>query len=179
MTAVEHTEEHQQHQEAGRITLILATVLTGLSAGFFYTYEASVTLGLAEVGDLAYVETFQAINATIRNPAFGPIFFGPMPALAVAAMANWRTSSSTTRGLLLGALGFYVATVLITMSGNVPLNNELAEVTELTPVAASAARAAFESDWNRLNLIRTITVTVGFVLVALVPVSTSAANRSA
>lgn len=179
MASADHIEEHQkQYQGVGRITLVLATILTGLSAGFFYTYEASVTIGLAEVGDMAYVETFQAINATVRNPAFGLIFFGPMPALALAAATNWRTSSSTTRALLLGALGFYLATVFVTVSGNVPLNNELAEATELTPALASAARSAFESDWNRLNLVRTTTVTVGFVLLALVPVSISRPNRS-
>ena len=74
------------------MTLLLATILVGLSAGFFFTYEASVTLGLAEVSDVAYVETFQAINETVRNPAFGIVFFGSIPAMALAIAMSWTTA---------------------------------------------------------------------------------------
>ena len=83
-----------------RSALLGATVLAGLSAGFFYTYEASVTLGLAEVGDLTYVETFRAINDTIKNPVFRVVFFGSMPALALAAFANWQAATAVRRAML-------------------------------------------------------------------------------
>lgn len=139
-----------------RIVLTAATTLAGLSAGFFFTYQISVTRGLAIVDDTTYVQTFQAINDTVRNAPFGIVFFGTVPALALA-LASTRRAGRTVRALMAGALALAVATVVITFVGNVPLNEQLADVTELSGAAASNARAAFESDWNRLNLARTLT----------------------
>jgi hypothetical protein len=64
------TERHRA------IALSVATILTGLFAGFFLTYSASVVLGLAQVDDVTYVRSFQGINATIRNVTFATFFFG-------------------------------------------------------------------------------------------------------
>ena len=157
-----------------RSILMVATVLVGLSAGFFFAYEASVTVGLAQVDDATYVETFQAINATIRNPAFGLVFFGSVPAIAAAAAANWSTAPTLARLLLAAALPLYLAGLVITVTGNVPLNNDLAEVLVTTPGAASAARSVFEADWNQLNLIRSIIVGASFASLAAASILLSA-----
>jgi len=61
-----------------------------------------VTVGLGEVDDRTYVATFQAINDTIQNPAFGLVFFGAVPALVAALALNWR-SPSVVRWLLVAA----------------------------------------------------------------------------
>ena len=83
--------------EPRRVIAIITTVLVGLSAGFFVAYEVSVTVGLAEVDDVTYVHTFQAINATIRNVGFATIFFGSIPAgLLELVMCRAVTCSSTT-----------------------------------------------------------------------------------
>lgn len=161
-----------------RLILLIALLLAGLSAGFFYTYEVSVTRGLAEVGDPAYVETFKAINATVRNAPFGLIFFGPVPAIALAVAANVRRLRGWARWSLVAAVPLYVATIAITIGGNVVLNDELAQT---DPAAASAARADFEDDWNRLNLIRTVTAVGTFVAVAgaaLAPLGSSSPGTS-
>ena len=148
-----------------RVVLLVAVFLTGLSAGFFFTYEASVTRGLAEVDDSTYVATFQAINRTIRNPWFAIVFFGAVPAIAAALVGNWQ-SSAVVRWLVGGGLALYLASIAITGTGNVPLNNNLAELEDINPVAAAQARNDFEADWNRLNLIRAIGVTTSFALLA-------------
>ena len=146
-----------------RTTLGVATILVGLSAGFFVTYEASVTLGLAEVDDVTYVRTFQAINATIRNPTFGLFFFGPILATPAALALGWRGGSPRRRALLVAAPILYAVGVAVTFAGNVPLNETLALVDGTDPLAAAEARADFEDEWNRLNMIRTIAVSAGFV----------------
>ena len=151
----------------GRVTVLVATVLAGLAAGFFFTYEASVTLGLDQVGDVAYVETFQAINETVQNPAFGIVFFGSIPAIALAVAANWKTAPPDARILLAIALPLYLAGLIITGTGNVPLNDDLAAVAIITPESAAAARAAFEDDWNQLNLLRGLAVGASFVSLAI------------
>lgn len=168
-----------QVMNSNRLALMVATVLVGLSAGFFFTYEASVTLGLADVSDVTYVETFQAINDSIRNPAFGIVFFGSVPAIGLALAANWRTAPPIGRGLLVAALPLYLAGLMITGTGNVPLNNDLADVATLTPETAAVARAAFEDDWNRLNLVRSIAVAASFVSLAAACIMVSARDHDA
>ena len=156
----------QSTRQPADLALLAATVLAGLSAGFFFTYEASVTLGLADVSDVTYVETFQAINETIRNPAFGIVFFGSIPAIAVAIITNWKSASPATRALLAAALPLYLIGLIITGTGNVPLNNELADVEITSSAVATAARANFENQWNKLNLLRSLAVGASFVVLA-------------
>ncbi|MDJ0767862.1 MAG: DUF1772 domain-containing protein [Ilumatobacter sp.] len=146
---------------AARVTLAVATLLVGLAAGFFFTYEASVTLGLAEVDDVTYVRTFQAINETVRNAWFGIVFFGSVPALVVAVAANRREPA--VRLALIGAsLVLHLATITVTATGNLPLNDDLASYEQVDATSAAAARADFESDWNRFNLIRALTSGASF-----------------
>ncbi len=152
-----------------RIVLVAAIVLTGLSAGFFYSYEASVTLGLAEVDAPTYVAAFHAINDSVRNPAFGVMFFGAIPAIAVALALHWR--HPPTRRLIGAALTLYLALIVVTGTGNVPLNEQLAAYSSIDAsidaATAATARSEFEDDWNRLNLIRTVAVVASFFLLTL------------
>jgi uncharacterized membrane protein len=146
---------------ARTLVLAAATVLAGLSAGFFFTYQASVTLALAEVDDATYVATFQAVNETVRNPWFALVFFGAPPATAAALIVHRR---APTLRLLVGAgLTLVVATVMVTAVVNVPLNDDLAAVDDRTALEATAARAAFEDGWNLGNLVRTVSSSAGFV----------------
>lgn len=159
-----------------RAATAFAVVLTGLSAGFFFTYEASITVGLTRVDDVTYVTTVQALNATVRNAAFGIVFFGSLPAIVVALATSWR-SDPIRRAPLAIALVSYVACVVITGTQHVPLNEELALVGPVTTESAAAARGAFEERWNLLNLVRTFAAVGAFVAMALAAVSRSAPDR--
>lgn len=168
---------------ARRLVLLAAVVLTGLSAGFFYTFEASVTPGLELVDDNTYVATFQALNEAIRNPAFAIVFFGTIPTVIGALVLHWRRDP-VRRLLIAAALALYLGAVAVTATGNVPLNEDLADVGALDPLdAASAAEARqnFEADWNQLNLIRAAAIIAGFAaLVAAAGIETgSPGDRNA
>lgn len=161
-------------------SLGLATVLAGLFGGFFLTYSASVQLGLADVDDLTYVRTFQAINATIRNPAFAVMFFGCVPAIVSAWVLNRRTDRRAAVALAAGAV-LCAVVVVVTFVFNVPLNDELAGWVDPTAAEASVARAEFETVWNRWNLVRTVLSVAGAVAVAVAALSArrgDAARRS-
>ncbi len=147
--------------------LLAAKLLVGLSAGFFFTYQWSVIRGLAVVGDVTYVETFQAINATIRNPWFATVFFGSIPALIAVLVFRWDAGRNV-RLVAATALTLYLVGVGITFAGNVVLNDELALVTTVTEQTAAIGRADFEADWNRLNLIRTVAIIASFACLLLV-----------
>jgi uncharacterized membrane protein len=149
-----------------RLTNVLLTttvVLVGLSAGFFVTYQISVMPGLARTEDLVFVQSMQGINAAVRSVPFAVIFFGPLPLLIASAVATVRRRGMAA--LLLAAALLYGCGLLgVTFAGNVPLNEMLA--IRLDPADASAARAAYEEPWNRLNAIRTGCVLAAYVLVA-------------
>jgi uncharacterized membrane protein len=162
---------------AQRVTLVIAILLVGLSAGFFFSYAASVTLGLDRVDDITYVRTFQAINDTVSNPWFGVVFFGSVFALGAAVAASWSAGRSM-RALTGIALALYLTGVAITGIGNVPLNDELATVTVLTPQSAELAREAFEAEWNRLNLARTLAIGASFAALAVAATARAPATRS-
>jgi uncharacterized membrane protein len=147
---------------APRIALAAATVGAGLSAGLFYDYEVSVTRALAEVDQVTYVKTFQAINDEIQNPWFFASFLGTAP-LNVAALVLNRRSAKPVRALIGAGLVLNVALVAITAFGNVPLNDDLARLDTITPEAAASARSDFEKPWNRLNLVRTLAAVGSFV----------------
>ncbi|GFM97244.1 hypothetical protein Sfulv_20550 [Streptomyces fulvorobeus] len=67
--------------------------------------------------------------------------------------------------LVLAALVCAVVSHLITVIGNVPLNNALAGAEGGDD---AAARAAFEPRWNTLHRVRTVLSTASFVLLAAV-----------
>lgn len=159
-----------------RVTLWFATVLSGLSAGFFFAYQFSVTRGLAEIDDRAYIDTFQAINRTVINPWFAIVFFGAIGAIVSALIANWR-ADRPVRFLVAAAAVLYVLGAAVTGAGNVPLNETLAGYTDPTPAAAAHARADFETDWNRYNLIRTTAFTSSFGCIVLAALTTRERRR--
>ena len=147
------------------ITLFLAVLLTGLSAGLFYAWAVSVIPGTKRVADAIYLETMQSINRAILNPAFYLIFFGSLILLAVSTFQHFK--SGLTFWLILAALLTYlVGTFGVTSLGNVPLNNTLdaLNLSELTAEIQTTTRQQFEVKWNRLHMIRTVFSVLSFLL---------------
>jgi uncharacterized membrane protein len=64
---------------------------------------------------------------------------------------------------------YVLGVVGVTMAGNVPLNEKLAEVSAATASGAepAAARSDFEAPWNRLHLVRTGAALGSLVLAGL------------
>lgn len=138
------------------LALALATVATGLASGFFYAYDVSVTRGLDIVDDRTYVETMQAINATVRNVPFALSFFGaPLLTGAALLLCVGKLRSARTLLVAAGFLLYLVGVFVVTFAFNVPLNNELAGYEDLSAVDIGRIRADYESDWNMWNHVRT------------------------
>jgi uncharacterized membrane protein len=146
---------------AARLLLAMATLSSGLIAGFFYAYEVSVTRGLALVDDQTYVQTMQAINATVRNAPFAATFFGTLPLAALAALLLRRQRLRRPALLAAGGFALYGAAFLMTMGFSVPLNESLA-VVDVSRTDLGEIRAGYEQEWNSWNLARTLCATAGF-----------------
>lgn len=154
------------------ITLIITAITTALISGLFYAWYCSVIPGLAKVSDQTYVETMQQINRAILNPLFFFSFMGTVFLLPLSTWLQYASSGTNTRFLLLllASIIYLTGTFGVTMFGNVPLNDALDRV-DLS--SATAARAQFETMWNKLNTIRTV---ASFVALALTIVALSMTN---
>ncbi|GGT28635.1 anthrone oxygenase family protein [Streptomyces purpureus] len=141
--------------------LALAIGFTGLYAGFMLIFLTGIMPALARLTDGEFVTVMRRINEYVPKAVFMVVFIGLVvfPALALAVPVEGR--SDTQFWLVLAGLVCAVLNHLVTMGGNVPLNNALA-ASEGQP--ASAVRAAFEARWNRLHLVRTVLVTAAFGL---------------
>lgn len=149
--------------------LLAATAALGLIAGFFYAYEVSVMRGFAILSDRDFIAAMQSVNATIRNAAFAPSFFGAALLSALVVLMHWR-DILRTKGLLIAAaaLLYIGGGLLLTMTINVPLNEWLAAQGPASGIAEpSAIRAAYESKWVFWNLVRAIASFLAFLLMAI------------
>jgi len=138
-----------------------AAVTTGLNAGVYFGWATGVMPGLANASDHTFVETMNEINDVIVNPAFMSVLFGAPVLTGIAAV----TEKGAMRPWLLAALGANVATFLVTMAANVPLNDTLAAV-DLATDDLRRAREDFETPWVAWNIVRTVTSTAAAALIA-------------
>jgi uncharacterized membrane protein len=146
------------------IILLIAAVLTGLSAGLFYAWTCSVMPGFARLNDREFVAAMRQTNKAIQNPVFFASFFGAPIFLMISAYLHYGTPRFPF--LLASGLIYLTGTFGVTVFGNVPLNNEL---DRFEPKAAAAeeitrARNRFERPWNRLNTIRTVSSAIALIL---------------
>jgi uncharacterized membrane protein len=152
-----------------QVSVFLATLLTGLSAGILFTWANAVTTGLARIDNLSYLKAFQQINRTILNPLFFVVFVGA-GAVLLASVYFARTQASVVWWLVIIAALFYLLGVLLpTGIGNIPLNNMLdqANLGNISLGDAQQLRTRFEQPWNNFHLLRTVCSTCSFVLLLI------------
>lgn len=134
--------------------LLAAALLAGLQAGTYFTWATGVMPGLADVDDRTFVSTMQSVNVAIVNPVFMLTFLG---APLLAGVAIWA-GGPAARPWTVAATVLAVGTVVVTVAGNVPLNDALAAAGPVDRIRdLGAVRADFESLWVKLNVLRTLT----------------------
>ncbi|NRA91949.1 MAG: DUF1772 domain-containing protein [Psychroserpens sp.] len=151
------------------LILILLIVLTGMSAGLCFNWGNTITPGLGELNDFQFLNSFQQLNRTIQNPLFFMVFFGPF-ILGIANIFILKNNNITLLWPFFIASGIYfIGLVLVTIFGNVPLNEILdkSDLTTMSDIELRSLRDQFESKWNRLHLIRTISALISFIILIL------------
>ncbi|NKI31817.1 DUF1772 domain-containing protein [Croceivirga thetidis] len=151
------------------LSLFAATLLIGLTAGLCFTWGNAVTPGIGQLDDLGYLQSFQKMNRSIENPLFFMVFIGSF-FVGLAALFFNKTVSPEHFRLLLVAVGIYFfGVILVTVMGNVPLN-QLLDKTDLTTSSTEelkALRERFEIPWNRFHLIRVLASMVSFAMLII------------
>lgn len=151
------------------LTLFATTLCFGLVAGLCFTWGNAVTPGIGQLNDLGYLQSFQRMNRSIENPLFFAIFIGSFFIGIATIFANKGISPSHFWLILIAVIIYFFGVVLVTIMGNVPLN-ELLDKTNLTESSIEelkTLRERFENPWNHFHTIRIITATISFAMLII------------
>jgi uncharacterized membrane protein len=155
-------------------TLIIATILGSLVAGFLFAFAVVVMPGIKGLKHREFIRAFQVMDGIIQNnqPVFMVVWLGSVITLIFAAVFGFEYLNMTGRWLLIfTTLAYLLGVHLPTFIINIPLNNRLQalDVDVMDDFAIKAARKDFEVPWNRWNTIRTVlSCLVSALLIVLV-----------
>src|SRR5688572_2457223 len=145
------------------LLVILCALGSGAIGGVFFAFSNFVMPALARLAPAEGIHAMQAINVTVLNRLFLSIFMGTgVVSLVVMVMASLRWNAAGFYVLLGGAV-YVLGSILVTMRGNVPLNNALAALNAEAPDSASRW-SDYVRDWTRWNHVRTVACTAAMVL---------------
>lgn len=148
------------------ILTLVAAVASGLMAGVFFAFSVFVMGALARLPAPQGIAAMQSINIVVINPLFLGVLFGTGALGLALALLSLAAGAASGLWLISGAVLYVGGTILVTMFGNVPLNNALARAD-----AASAAGAALWqrylvrwTAWNHVRTVSGIAATAAFAL---------------
>jgi uncharacterized membrane protein len=144
--------------------LWLSAIGCGLMAGLYFAFSTFVMAALGRIDQAAGIAAMNAINRTIVQSLFLPVFMGStLTCLALAVLAPLRWDEPGAALWLAGGALYAAGMFVVTMLFNVPLNNALAAV-QPGSGEAGAVWARYLSDWTWWNHVRTIASTLAFAL---------------
>jgi uncharacterized membrane protein len=153
---------------------LLATLLFGLAAGFFFAFAIDVAPALARAEPSTAIAVFQQINIVVRNAWFGAVYFGAVVVPPLALAMAWRDRRSIAWLLGLAAWLVYLGGVQApTFVINVPINELVAAWAPSAP--AGNWRVLLER-WTTFNTLRTVAAAAAFAL-SLAALALPAARR--
>jgi uncharacterized membrane protein len=146
------------------IVLILSILFTGLTAGLCFTWSNAVTPGIGRLDDMSYLKAFQSMNRVIINFQFMIVFMGPTILLFLNAYL-FRSNSTAFWLFLVAAILFFIGIGLVTVFGNVPLNEILdaSNLEILSKIELQELRNKFEQPWNHWHTFRVLSSLTSFV----------------
>ncbi len=134
-----------------------------LMAGFFFAFSVVVMPGLDVTAPDSAVLAMQGINRAVRNGVFFSSFFLGM--VFAISLAVWLFVIGTRRSaikMLLAAIVYGVGVIVLTATINVPMNEALAQVTDLA--SASEVWSDYSPTWTTWNSVRGVFCIVAFAL---------------
>lgn len=155
MTPLMHESDRRRTTGGGWLEIVLWTTLLALVlvAGLNVTFATAVMPNLAGADDQTFVTTLQRYN---DNAVFPVSYTIALVLAAAAPLALRRRGPAPAARWAVVAAVLYVVVFVMTMAVNVPLNNEIDAVRDLSDAAALAhVRERFETTWVAANAVRT------------------------
>jgi uncharacterized membrane protein len=142
----------------------ISVIGCALIAGVFFAFSTFVMNALSRLQPAQGIAAMQSINITAINPLFMTALFGTAATCLLLSISTLsKLSQPDAVYLFVGSLLYLVGTILVTMLGNVPLNNALALVSDLPsaivdPNSTEGATlwAKYLTDWTFWNHVRTL-----------------------
>jgi len=146
------------------ILLWFSAISVAIMAGIYFTFSVFLMRSLDAIEAPAGMLAMQSINRVIVRSLFLPIFFAST--LSCAALAGFAAMTIDLNGALYTLLGsslYVVGMFIVTVGGNVPLNNRL-EATDVTTREAAAVWSLYLKRWTAWNHVRTLACTGSLIL---------------
>lgn len=125
--------------------------------------------GIGRLNARSFIRAFQVIDGVMQDKQ--PIFLfgwvGSAVSLILAAVFGFYEIVGADRWILIAAAIVYLLGVqLPTARINIPLNNRIQalNVDQMNDQETSSARAEFEGQWNRWNVVRTVVATANAMM---------------
>lgn len=159
-----------EHLMMSQLMLVTGTaVLLGaaLVGGVFFAFSSFVMKALAELPPAKGIAAMQSINIVVINPSFLGAFIGTgLLSLLMAGLALGEWGRPGAVWFLGGAICYVGGTLMVTVLGNVPLNDRLAAVSP-TDTTAPDLWLHYLKRWLGWNHVRTAAALVAALLYAL------------
>jgi len=140
------------------MTALITAALMGCAVigGVFFGFSSFIMTSLARLPSSEGIAAMQSINTVVLNRSFLGVFFGTaLVSLLLIVLLMFQWGSTGSHYFLTGALLYFFGTFLVTIAGNVPLNNRLAAVSATASAAVSIWQNYLER-WTFLNTLRAI-----------------------
>lgn len=143
---------------------VLALLGSAVIGGVFFAFSSFIMQALARVPPSEGIAAMQSINVVVLNISFlGTFFATTLISLLVAGLAIKGWGSPSAPWLLAGAVLYIVGTFLVTILGNVPLNEQLAASSAADPASVTVWEHYLDR-WTMLNTVRTIAAMAAVLL---------------
>lgn len=147
--------------QAGMLGCALSAAIAG---GATFAFSNFIMRAFDGMPHAEAVRAMQAINVTAINPLFMVVLIGTgVGALALTAAS--LLAGGRNPWLVGGTLVYLLGVVLVTVAGNVPLNEALAKVTPDTLEATTWT--AYTAPWTAYNHLRTVAAVVASLALTL------------
>jgi uncharacterized membrane protein len=129
---------------------------SALVAGVFQSFSDFVMRSLLAAKPTAGIEAMQQINRKVYRSVFLPTLIGLVPITAVSAIYAYVALPSVAAGWIMAGAAIYIVGVfLVTMLGNVPMNNKLDQMSPTAP-DTETYWSIYGRKWTKWNHVRTI-----------------------
>ncbi len=140
--------------------IVYACLMVGLSsalvAGVFQSFSDFVMKALIATNPVGGVEAMQRINQTVFRSVFLAMLLGLAPVtLGFAVYAYFNMSGHSQVFIITGAVIYVIGVFLVTMFGNVPMNNRLKNM-DFAALETADYWRTYGKVWTNWNHIRTI-----------------------
>ncbi|MBU1192930.1 MAG: DUF1772 domain-containing protein [Gammaproteobacteria bacterium] len=150
------------------VAVVMALLGSALIGGVFFAFSNFVMKALSRVSSSEGIAAMQEINIVVINPWFLGAFVGTailsLGMIGASLLLYW--SHTAAMFYLSAGLCYFMGTFLVTLFGNVPLNNRLAAISPGNP-AADIEWEHYLDRWTKWNHLRMVSAMVSALLIVL------------